>query len=341
VRFEMKYLMLYGLPLALLSCQPGSDSIGQEMKLLAVPYGQDPETPSQTMLDSIATMVKDSLKVQMVEIAPDRTQHFYTYHEVPFSGWVKEVFLDSNHRTRYYQIDSGFVNWQIGYFDNGILDCDFHALNGFNHGNQRMWSRDGRPYINTYSIQDQKHGLQQRWHSNGALDWKAIYDHGALIYGVNYNPEGKIYHFAGDFDLPIPDEQEYEEMKLLYSEWNGPWGAYLDYFFKSSSEKNALRIEGGDHICHYKIVFADKITYESNTCSAGSGYGILTLPKTSDASIRKILYAILRPWDENDTYQWSPDTMYYTDEGIPESAGCNVVIEQEESSTIVKLYCSD
>lgn len=309
-------------------------------KLLKVPYGRDPETPKQSLLDSLAILRMDSLEIIEVEVLPDRKQHFYQFHQKPFSGWVKEDFKETHQRIRYYQIDSGFVNWQIGYFDNGQLDCDFHSLKGLNHGNQRMWSRDGTPYINTNSIMDKKHGIQKRWHPNGELNWLAEYDSGKLVYEISYTPKGKIKKFDGDFTLPIPDETQYEKIKSLSAKWQGPFGAYLDYFFETDGDKKPLKTEG-EHACHYEVSFAEKLKINIDQCRSISNTSIMTLPRITDSEAKKLLYTIVRPWDESDTYRWSKDTLYFTEDGIPESAGCNVEIEHTSSTTIIKLFCTE
>jgi len=336
----MKYLFFFILLNGLASCNfnPETNEVGPE--LLKVPYDHNPETPSQLVLDSLAVLPMDSLVKKDVEITQDRKQVFYTLNDRAYTGWATENLLSSHNRIRYYQIDSGFVNWQIGYFDNGQLDCDFHALDGFNHGSQRMWSRDGTPYVNLNSIMDKKHGLQQRWHPNGQLDWQAEYVNDSLLYEVKYTPEGKIKSFDGSFTLPIPDDKVYEEIKQLLPEWNSSLGAYLSYYYEVSGDKNQLRTRG-TRICHYTIEFAKKITYEANTCRASSNVMKLSMPKTSNAFIKKLLYSVVRPWDDNDPFKWSSDTLFFTENGIPNTAGCNIEIEHTDSLSIVKMYCTD
>lgn len=336
----MKYVLFLMLLNGLTSCGFNPETHEVQRVLLEVPYSQHPETPSQLLLDSLALVPMDSLAKKEVVIVQDCKQVFYTLNNKAYTGWAKEDFLSSHNRIRYYQIDSGLVNWQIGYFDNGQLDCDFHALNGFNHGSQRMWFRDGTPYINHNATIGKKHGLQQRWHPNGQLDWQAEYVNDSLIYEVKYSPEGKIKHFDGSFILPLPNDEQYQDIKLLIPKWDGFMGAYLGYYFEITGDKQLLRTRG-NRTCHYIIEFANKITYETKTCNAGSGYSITTLPKVSNTFAKRLLYAIVKPWDENDTFRWSADTLLYTEDGIPGSAGCNVDIEQTDSISIIKMFCTD
>jgi hypothetical protein len=173
------------LSLAMASCQnPPTD--------LEVPYGENPEIPAQATLETLATLDFKELEDEPVEINAERKQHFYRLKGEPYTGWAKHDLLAENQRMRYIKIDSGYVVWQIGYFDNGNPDCDFHALNGLNHGSQRMWKRDGQPYIDTYSLNDVPSGTQRRWHPNGQLEWKAVYENGVNIEEVFYSPEGEV-----------------------------------------------------------------------------------------------------------------------------------------------------
>lgn len=336
----MKYLYFIIILSGILSCRPNPDAHLVSSTLLTVPYGQNPTTPSQHLLDSIAVLPIDSLVKIEVDIAPDRKQFFFTRHDKVYTGWAREDFQSSHNRIRYYQIDSGFVNWQIGYFDIGQLECDFHALHGFNHGSQRMWSRDGMPYIALFSTMGKKHGLQQRWHPNGILAWEADFDTNSLIYEVYYSPEGKIRRFDGAFSLPIPNNEAYEEMKLLLPESSGFLEAYLHYYFESTGEKQPLRTRG-ENICHYSITFAESIKYESKSCNAGSGYSIVSLPKVSNVFSKRLLHATMKPYNDDDPFRWSVDTLFYTEDGIPGSAGCNIVIEQSDSLTTIGIYCTD
>lgn len=135
------YLYLFSL-LILIGCTNTKPSYKDT---LTVPYGLNPETPPKTQLEAIATVEIEQLESSLEAVDSTRQDHFYQVHGLPFSGWAKQDFLEGHQRTRHYKIEQGWVNWQIGYFDNGLPDCDFHALNGKDHGNQRMWARDGTP----------------------------------------------------------------------------------------------------------------------------------------------------------------------------------------------------
>lgn len=158
---------------------------------LPVRYTVDPETPRQSLLDSLVTHRLSDFEERMVTVAPHVKNRFYLLDGKPFSGWSFQE-LEDYQQIRYYKIDSGFVSWQIGFFENGQVNCDFHSKRGLNHGNQRMWSEDGTPYINTNSINGESHGYQRRWYPNGQLEWEAQYENGKLIWEKNYDGSGSL-----------------------------------------------------------------------------------------------------------------------------------------------------
>ena len=328
----------------LIGCHPAPTH-----QLLPVPYSENPETPAQALLDSLSTLTIQVLDTTWIQLENQTEKiRWYTYHDVPFSGWVKEDFSTSHGRIRYYQIDSGMVNWQVGYFTNGHLDCDFHQLNGENHGSQRMWSKDGTPYISTYAQHGKQHGKQRRWYPNGQLEWLAVYEQGELVEEVYYSEAGKIQRFQGDFEVPYLDSSNFDQIKPIYSQGWGNVYRYFIYYFDSTAVKEPLDHRGGNY-CHFKQQFAQKIELEMKQCNAGESAVIITLPKMSVSHAKKIV----RGFFQNETaemvnmrnaavpFLWSNDTLHYSEEGISGAAGCDFHFESTDTNMVIRFYCTD
>ena len=95
-------------------------------------------------------------------------------------------------------IDDGLVVWQVGYYDTGEIDHDFHMKNGFNMGSQRMWNKGGGLYIDTYFLEGGiQHGPQKRWYGNGQLAMDAFFRNGTPIYEVLFDTDGTVVNAKG------------------------------------------------------------------------------------------------------------------------------------------------
>ena len=307
---------------------------------IQVPYGVDPETPSQKLLDSLAQLKMDALSNEMIDMAPGVQQRFYRLDGKPFTGWAQQNFKDSHNRTRYFKVDSGWVCWQIGYFDNGQPDCDFHALNGKNHGNQRMWTYNGTPYINTNSLNGKNHGIQRRWHSNGNLEWYAEYDHGQAIFEVFYNKQGKIARFSGEFEWPVPDENEFLSLKRVEQSSNGVIDAYLSHYFVPTSDKIPVKINGQD-TCHYNQTYAENIHLKIDHCRSIANSVFLELPSIPVSNTKELMYILFKHGNEDDSFSWTSDTLHFTEDGLVNSMGCEFHFEKADSKTTVEIICTE
>lgn len=189
----MKYIIL------VLSLLLNGSCSGQQVVIPdEVPYGPSPETPSLTLLDKVVDIDFDSL-TEKKETRPDgKIIRIYSLDGKLFNGWALKIFPDTDHRFRYIKMEEGLMTWQVGYYDNGDLDLDFHHKNGYNTGSQRMWRKQGHPYIDTYFLEGAiLHGPQLRWHGQGIMARDANFDNGTLIYEVLFDEKGQIIEKKG------------------------------------------------------------------------------------------------------------------------------------------------
>lgn len=128
----------------------------------------------------------------------NRTIRYYTLKNQPYSGWALQLFENNEHKYRYMKFEQGLTVWQIGYYDNGDLDLDFHLKDGVNCGSQRMWRKHGAKYIDTYMAEGGKQeGIQLRWHANNILAREAMFDNGKAVYEVLFNTQGAVTKTSG------------------------------------------------------------------------------------------------------------------------------------------------
>jgi len=147
-----------------------------------VPRHRDPEVPSKSSLDALKPLSIDEVEVELIYNEDREGLRFYHLNGKAFSGWLFQELDDELHKYRYLLIEDGNVTWQIGFWDNGNLDCDFHMLKDKGWGSHRMWKRDGSPYINDYySEPGLRDGIQRRWNGNGDLVYIAEYEDGKLV----------------------------------------------------------------------------------------------------------------------------------------------------------------
>lgn len=108
---------------------------------------------------------------------------------MPFTGWTRQILVDSDHRWRFQRFKKGWLVEQVGYYETGMADHHFHTdTTGNNVGSQRMWYPDGRVYLDQFhDDKGELHGRQLRWNSEGKLEWDAQFDHGHEI-----DAEGRI-----------------------------------------------------------------------------------------------------------------------------------------------------
>ena len=163
-----------------------------------VPYHREPETPSHAALQAISAIDVQQLRRERKFDEKRQKTDTYYLQDTLFTGWSFQIFDDTNHKYRYTKYEDGAPVWQIGYFDNGVLDHDFHLKNGKTLGSEKMWRRNGDPYIDYfYSAADQMDGLQRRWHANRVLARQGLYKAGTLVYEVIYDPGGKVTSSKG------------------------------------------------------------------------------------------------------------------------------------------------
>lgn len=100
-----------------------------------------------------------------------------------YTGWTRQILIDSDHRWLFQRFDNGWLVEQVGYYADGTADHHFHMDSlGHTVGSQRMWNADGSPYLDQYhDPEGQLHGRQMRWNADGSLDWNTRFDHGIEV----------------------------------------------------------------------------------------------------------------------------------------------------------------
>lgn len=185
----MKLLLPILFLAAFTSCQP---TVAQTEELPeSVPYHRNPEVPSQELLEANVTQNSEELEIKNEVNATGNGRTIYYKDGELFSGWIFMEFPGNEHCCRYILLEKGLPLWQIGYFDNGQLDHDFHLKNGKDIGHQRMWHRDGTPYIDHFKNEaGNMEGKQWRWHPNGQVWWEAEYVKGELFSEKHFDANG-------------------------------------------------------------------------------------------------------------------------------------------------------
>ena len=103
-----------------------------------VPRENNPKTPKQDRLEPWVKVNFQELAENLDTLDSGKVVRVYSRDGNLFSGWAKQIFEVNEHRFRCMYFQEGLVEWQIGYFDNGDLDHDFHMKDGNNFGSQRM-----------------------------------------------------------------------------------------------------------------------------------------------------------------------------------------------------------
>ena len=168
-------------------------------KNLDVPYGHTPATPSKESLDMLNLIPFEALNIEMRKSKGGNQIRIYTKDNMLFDGWTIQLFKDNEHRFRYTHYANGLADWQIGYFDNGELDHDFHMKNGMNCGSARMWQKGGCLYIDTYFLEGGiNDGPAYAWYENCVLSRDALFDKDRMVYEVKFDREGNIVEKYGE-----------------------------------------------------------------------------------------------------------------------------------------------
>lgn len=100
-----------------------------------------------------------------------------------YTGWIRQILVDSDHRWRFQRFEQGWLVEQVGYYADGTADHHFHTdTTGRNIGSQRMWRADGSPYLDQFHDENgDLHDRQMRWNADGSVDWNAQFDHGTEV----------------------------------------------------------------------------------------------------------------------------------------------------------------
>jgi hypothetical protein len=189
----MKIIHLLIIALILGACNEPGTKIPDE-----VPYHRDPETPSKEVLDAASTVRTLDLKEERIDTGTGHKRSYFYLNEKLFTGWSYQVFDDTEHKYRYLKCEEGVKVWQIGYYEDGTIDHDFHMKAGKGLGSERMWMADGNPYTDYYySSSEKMDGVQRRWFTNNTLARDGLYKDGELIYDIFYNQDGTISEYKG------------------------------------------------------------------------------------------------------------------------------------------------
>lgn len=165
----MKFFFFLFLLLLFGNCSPSETSNRHQ---LIFPDG----SIELVFLDSISKVTYTELK--RVRKNDTVTYDRYLLDGVPYTGYVRQIDLNSNHQYRYYIIEKGILRRQVGYYSNGQLDHDFQLELGQTNGHEKMWREDGSPYIEQYLEHGIPPGLQRRWHAGNVLAREALFEKG-------------------------------------------------------------------------------------------------------------------------------------------------------------------
>ena len=172
---------------------------GQSTKeIFEVPYEKNPKTPAKEYLDSLNLVPFELMNIEIRNSEKGNLVRIHTKDSLLFNGWTIQLFENNEHHYRYVHYSAGLADWQIGYFDNGELDHDFHMKDGENYGSARMWQKGGCFYIDTYFLEGGiNDGPAYAWHANCILSRDALYDHDRFVYEVKFDTDGNIVQQKG------------------------------------------------------------------------------------------------------------------------------------------------
>lgn len=171
----------------------------QDYNLDIVPYEYETYVPSQNQLKKISKLDYNKLEIKRTRLKSGKYIKYHYLNGKLYNGWVFQIFENDKHKYRYLKIENGLITWQIGYFDNGQLDHDFHQKHGYDCGRQRMWRRNGDKYIDNFKLEGEiSHGDQYRWSANNILAEHSKYENGKLIFKIIYDESGNILKTEGN-----------------------------------------------------------------------------------------------------------------------------------------------
>ncbi len=154
---------------------------------------KSPDTPLRVTLDTWCTHSLDSIKRQLGK------QTTYYHKGKLFTGWACSIDMNTEHRYRYAKFEDGLLVWQLGYFASGNIGHDFRRKGDKSMGSERMWKADGSLYIKGfYSAPGVFDGLQERWYSNGQKASESLYQHGRMLYMVEWSTNGWMVKAKGN-----------------------------------------------------------------------------------------------------------------------------------------------
>ncbi len=152
----------------------------------------DPRHPITHSRDSLESWTEiDATTLTRVRKSEGSKYDRYFLKDELYNGWARQIFPNEDHRYRYSLYEDGLLMRQIAYYASEQLDADFEMKRGMNCGSARMWHADGKLYIDTFCDENgNQHGMQWRWHGNGEVARKALYESGIMIYELLYDING-------------------------------------------------------------------------------------------------------------------------------------------------------
>ncbi len=150
-----------------------------------------PVSPSLDSLKKWCAVAFTDLEIQS-KIA-DKSYDSFSFNQKAFTGWACQTFEGNAHKYRYHKILNGKIIRQVYYYVNGQIDSDYYADWSLGFSSERTWLANGNAYLeNYYSAPGVMHGLQRRWYNTAILAKEAMYNHGVLVYEIQYNKQGEI-----------------------------------------------------------------------------------------------------------------------------------------------------
>lgn len=147
----------------------------------------------------------------------------------------------------------------------------------------------------------------------------------------NVDPKKNV---LDSFKLIFPDTSLIRRESLI-----NPYNTlyiYLINYYDSIGPKKTEKQEGGDPVI-FRQSFNYGIEYYVNASHVGYHQEEITFPLVKASELKK-LFSILYV---SDYLKWSSDSLWYTEDGLPENAGCSFVYKTENKQLKVEIFCSD
>ena len=99
--------------------------------------------------------------------------------ESAFSGWVKEVYPNTNGKLSLAQYQNGLLHGiLVVWHENGKKGAEFNFKNGIGNGVQKVWHESGNKKEEFVYNKGNKHGIVTEWYDNGQKSFESNQSNG-------------------------------------------------------------------------------------------------------------------------------------------------------------------